>query len=185
VAQGFGAMKNQIDESLAKRNLKPDTLKQAEQASVSVVRSVLERAFIDTLQQQGDKKEFTDKDAKFFDDAMDAISALPAYGAPIMIQPVSFKQIQSTGLEITRAPGTLFVYIGAIMLVAGIFMLFYIHFRRQWILIKPEGSGARLLVAGSDIRKNLDFDKDFSEFCTELMTVTESKTTNDDKPTQT
>lgn len=185
VTQGFGAMKTQIDESLAKRNLKPDTVKQAEQASVSVVRSVLERAFIETLQQQGDKKEFTDKDAKFFDDAMDAISALPAYGAPIMVQPISFKQIQSTGLEITRAPGTLFVYIGSIMLVAGIFMLFYIHFRRQWILIKPEGSGARLLVAGSDIRKNLDFDKDFSDFCTELMTVTESKSKNDDKPTQT
>lgn len=185
VTQGFGAMKTQIDDSLAKRNLKPDTVKQAEQASVSVVRSVLERAFIETLQEQGDKKEFTDKDAKFFDDAMDAISALPAYGAPIMVQPISFKQIQSTGLEITRAPGTLFVYIGSIMLVAGIFMLFYIHFRRQWILIKPEGSGARLLVAGSDIRKNLDFDKDFSDFCTELMTVTESKAKNDDKPTQT
>lgn len=181
VTQGFGAMKQQIDESLAKRKLSPEATKQAEQASVSVVRSVLERAYLDTLQQQGDKKEFTDKDAKFFDDAMDAISALPAYGAPIFIQPTSFQQIQSTGLEISRAPGTLFVYLGAIMLVLGIFMLFYIHYRRQWILIKPDGSGSRLLAAGSDIRKNLDFDKDFSEFCTELMSVTESKPKNDDK----
>lgn len=183
VSQGFPAMQARIGSALADRKLSPEATKQAEQASISVVRSVLERAFLDTLTQLGDKQEFTDKDAKFFDDAMDAISALPVYGSPILIQPKSFEQIQSTGLEISRAPGAIWVTIGSIMLVVGIFMGFYIHYRRQWILVKPEGGGARLLVAGSDVRKNIDFDRDFAVFCTELMSATESKPVNGERPT--
>lgn len=183
VRQGFPAMQSKIATALAERKLSPEASKQAEQASISVVRSVLERAFLDTLTQLGNKQDFTDKDAKFFDDAMDAISALPVYGSPILVQPVSFEQIQSTGLEISRAPGAIWVTIGSIMLVLGIFMGFYIHYRRQWILIKPEGFGARLLVAGSDVRKNIDFDRDFALFCGELMTMTESKPLNESSPT--
>ncbi|MHB1230702.1 MAG: cytochrome c biogenesis protein ResB, partial [Halothiobacillus sp.] len=183
VSQGFPAMQARIGSALADRKLSPEATKQAEQASISVVRSVLERAFLDTLTQLGDKQAFTDKDAKFFDDAMDAISALPVYGSPILIQPKSFEQIQSTGLEISRAPGAIWVTIGSIMLVVGIFMGFYIHYRRQWILVKPEGGGARLLVAGSDVRKNIDFDRDFAVFCTELMSATESKPVNGERPT--
>lgn len=175
VQKGFPAMQAEIESALKKRNLSPEASKKAEQASISVVRAVLERAFIDTLVAQGDKKQFTEKDAKFFDDAMDAISALPAYGSPIFVQPTSFKQIQSTGLEVSRAPGALWVTIGSIMLVLGIFMNFYIHYRRQWILLKPEEDGTRILLAGSDVRKNIDFDKDFATFSEELMTVTESK----------
>ena len=179
VHQGFGAMKQQIDNALAKRNLPPEEAKKAEQASISVVRSVLERAFLETLAAQGGKEEFTEADAKFFDDAMDAISALPAYGSPIFVQPVNFHQIQSTGLEVSRAPGATWLILGSLMLVAGIFMSFYIHYRRQWVLIQPIGSGSKLLVAGSDIRKNIEFDKAFSDFCAELMTVTQAKPIND------
>ena len=175
-------MKQKIDDALAKRNLPPEEAKKAEQASISVVRSVLERAFLETLAAQGGKQEFTEADAKFFDDAMDAISALPAYGSPIFVQPVSFHQIQSTGLEVSRAPGAIWLILGSLMLVAGIFMSFYIHYRRQWVLIKPEGSGARLLVAGSDIRKNIEFDQAFSAMCAELMAITQAQPIPDSSP---
>lgn len=182
VQQGFPAMQGKIESSLKERNLSPEASKKAEQASVSVVRAVLERAFIETLSKQDGKTKFTDKDAKFFDDAMDAISALPAYGSPIFVQPTSFDQIQSTGLEVSRAPGAMWVSIGSIMLVLGIFMNFYIHYRRQWVLLKPDEKGSRILLAGSDIRKNIDFDKDFAAFSTELMAATGSKPTERDKP---
>ncbi|WP_298218735.1 cytochrome c biogenesis protein ResB [Halothiobacillus sp.] len=182
VQQGFGAMKTKIESALAQRNLSPEASKKAEQASISVVRSVLERAFLETLAAQDGKREFTDQDAKFFDDAMDAISALPAYGSPIFVQPKSFEQIQSTGLEVSRAPGAIWVTIGSVMLVIGIFMNFYIHYRRQWILLKPEGEGTRILLAGSDIRKNIDFDKDFAVFRNELMAATESKSSERENP---
>lgn len=179
VNQGFGVMKQQIDTALNKRGLPPEEAKKAEAASINVVRSVLERAFLDTLVAQGGKQEFTEADAKFFDDAMDAISALPAYGSPIFVQPTSFNQIQSTGLEVSRAPGATWLILGSLMLVAGIFMSFYIHYRRQWVLVKPEGSGARLLVAGSAVRKSIEFDQSFSDFCTELTTVTQAKPNHD------
>lgn len=182
VQQGFPAMQAKIESALTQRKLSPEASKKAEQASISVVRSVLERAFLETLAAQDGKQEFTDQDAKFFDDAMDAISALSAYGSPIFVQPTSFEQIQSTGLEVSRAPGAIWVTIGSIMLVIGIFMNFYIHYRRQWVLLKPEDEGTRILLAGSDIRKNIDFDKDFAVFSSELMAATESKPSESERP---
>ncbi|OZB83242.1 MAG: hypothetical protein B7X28_02470, partial [Halothiobacillus sp. 13-55-253] len=64
----------------------------------------------------------------------------------------------------------------------GIFMNFYIHYRRQWVLLKPEDKGTRILLAGSDIRKNIDFDKDFAVFSSELMAATESKPSESERP---
>lgn len=182
VQQGFPAMQAKIESSLSQRKLSPEASKKAEQASISVVRAVLERAFLEILAKQEGKTQFTDQDAKFFDDAMDAISALPAYGSPIFVQPMSFDQIQSTGLEVSRAPGAIWLTIGSIMLVIGLFMNFYIHYRRHWVLLKPDEHGSRILLAGSDIRKNIDFDKDFAAFSSELMVATESKPSEREKP---
>lgn len=179
VNDGYPAMQKHIDNTLAKRNLPEKERKQAEEASIRVVQSVLMRAYMKTLTDEGVKK-FNDADSKFFDDAMDVISVLPVYGSPIFVQPTNFTQIQSTGLEISRAPGRFFVYFGAIMLVGGIFMLFYIHYRRLWILIKPQENGSRLLIAGSDVRKNMDFDTTFEEISTELATLTQSNTNTSD-----
>jgi len=173
VNDGFPAVQKQINASLAKRNLSAKEHKQAQAASIRVVQSVLMRAYMQVLSNEG-VKQFKPSDSKFFDDAMDVISVLPVYGSPIFLQPVDFKQIQSTGLEISRAPGRFFVYIGALMLVGGIFMLFYIHYRRLWILIKPSEDGSRMLIAGSDVRKNMDFDKAFKEISTELAALTQS-----------
>ena len=90
-----------------------------------------------------------------------------------------------TGVQTCALP-IFWVYLGSLMLTVGIFMLFYIHYRRLWVLIKPSAldqddqpGGHRVVVAGTDARKNIDFDQAFAEFSEELMRQTGSNDKND------
>ncbi|MFO7582406.1 cytochrome c biogenesis protein ResB [Guyparkeria sp.] len=184
VNEGFSALEERVDQSLAERGMTGPGSEQARQASFRVVQSVLMRAYMETLQEQG-VEEFDRRDEKFFEDALDVITVIPSYGSPIFVAPTSFDHVQSTGLEVTRAPGMFWVYLGSLMLTLGIFMLFYIHFRRLWVLIRPAESDEdgdsgrhRLIVAGTDARKNIDFDQVFDQFSNELQRQTRS---NDEK----
>lgn len=177
---GFSALGERIDLSLAQRGLTAEQADEARNASFRVVQSVLMRSYMNVLNEQ-DVEEFTEENATFFEHALDVITALPNYGSPIYVAPTQFKHIQSTGLEITRSPGMFWVYVGSLMLTLGIFMLFYIHYRRLWVLIKPadmEHDGPSrshwVTVAGTDARKNIDFDLAFAQFGDELQRQTES-----------
>ncbi|MFW5954764.1 MAG: cytochrome c biogenesis protein ResB [Guyparkeria sp.] len=180
VDEGFSALEQRVDQSLAERGMTGPGTEQARESSFRVVQSVLMRTYMETLQEQG-VEEFGRRDEKFFEDALDVITVIPNYGSPIFVAPKSFDHIQSTGLEITRAPGMFWVYLGSLMLTLGIFMLFYIHFRRLWVLIRPADSEDdddtgqyRLIVAGTDARKNIDFDQVFDQFSNELQRQTGS-----------
>lgn len=181
VEQGFSALGEQVDRQLAERDMPPEMADQARESSFRVVQSVLMRAYMETLQDQG-VEEFTDRDEDFFEKALDVVTVIPNYGSPIFVEPTGFNHIQSTGLEVTRAPGMFWVYLGSLMLTLGIFMLFYIHYRRLWVLIKPAGvnddgesARHRVVVAGTDARKNIDFDQAFAQFSDELLRQTGSK----------
>ncbi|WP_410474539.1 cytochrome c biogenesis protein ResB [Guyparkeria sp. TX1] len=185
VEQGFSALTEQVDQQMAERDMPPEMAEQARESSFRVVQSVLMRAYMETLQDQG-VEEFGDRDEDFFEKALDVVTVIPNYGSPIFVAPTGFNHIQSTGLEITRAPGMFWVYLGSLMLTLGIFMLFYIHYRRLWVLIKPadvnddgESTRHRVVVAGTDARKNIDFDQAFAQFSDELMRQTGSNDQND------
>ncbi len=180
VAAGFSGLSETVDETLAQRGLSGEAAKRGRESSFRVVQSVLMRAYMETLQEQG-IEDFSQRDEKFFEDALDVMTVIPDYVSPIYVAPTGFTHIQSTGLEITRSPGMFWVYLGSLMLTMGIFMLFYIHYRRLWVLIKPAGSDHddgtthhRLVVAGTDARKNIDFDQAFAQFSNELQRQTES-----------
>jgi cytochrome c biogenesis protein len=53
------------------------------------------------------------------------------------------------------------VYLGSLLLVLGVFAMFYIRERRIWLLIKP--AAHRVLFAMSANRKTLEFEKEFTE----------------------
>lgn len=72
------------------------------------------------------------QDGTFFDDA---IAAVGNYGSPFYIQLKSFEQIQSSGLQIARAPGKTLVYLGFTLLIAGVFCMFYVSASRLWCWI--------------------------------------------------
>lgn len=84
-------------------------------------------------------------------------SALHEYGAPIFLELESFKQVQASGLQMTRSPGQFLVYLGALFLVIGIFFMFYIRERRAWLLF----DGDTIRFAMSATRHMRDLEKEF------------------------
>ncbi len=96
---------------------------------------------------------------RFMQSAIHALSDSFFYGAPVYLQLDSFKQVQASVFQLTRAPGKPLVYLGSILLVLGIFAMFYVRERRLWIWLKSEGQhgGTRVLMAMSTARRTLDF----------------------------
>ncbi|WP_028536681.1 cytochrome c biogenesis protein ResB [Paludibacterium yongneupense] len=94
---------------------------------------------------------------RFLLDGLVAMSALNDYASPVLLQLRSFKQVQSTGLQITRSPGKTLVYLGSMLLVLGIFLMFYVRELRIWVVL----SGHDVRIAMTSNRHNRDLDTDF------------------------
>ena len=133
-----------------------DQLERAFETSARVLQTVLSRMFVTMMEERGVKDLGGEKDERFLADAVAAINALVFYGAPIYLQMTGFEQIQASGLQITKSPGKNVVYFGSVLLIFGVFMLFYIHPRRAWILVRESERGARVLFATTSHRKTLD-----------------------------
>jgi cytochrome c biogenesis protein len=71
-------------------------------------------------------------------------------------------------LQLTRSPGKNVVYFGCLLLVAGVFAMFYIRERRVWIWVKDGAAGADALMAMSTQRKTLDFEREYDDLKTKL-----------------
>jgi len=144
---------------------------QVSEAFTKVLQASLRGVYIDLLKQRG-VNEPAEADWLFFDDSLNAMSNLPFYGSPWYIQLKTFKQIEASGLQITRSPGQDVVYLGCIMLTIGVFLLFYVAQRRIWILVKPLESGENeIILAGSTNRNPHDFDKYFEHLSSAFRTV--------------
>ena len=94
----------------------------------------------------------------FLRDSLNAINDIQFYGAPIYLQLDHFNQVQSSGLQLTRSPGKNLVYFGSMLLVLGVFTMFFIQERRLWLLVKP----GELLLTMSSNRQTFDFENEFS-----------------------
>ena len=133
-------------------------------AYLKVLRSVLGEAFRELYPQEPTAEQW-----QFYSAAVEAINTLPFYQSPVFFQLKSFKHIQASGLQITKSPGTFWVYLGSAMLVAGVFMLFYLNRQRLWIWIEDN----ELLLAGQSHRKTNDFPQEFAKLSAKLAQVVE------------
>ncbi|QYY31344.1 MULTISPECIES: cytochrome c biogenesis protein ResB [Cupriavidus] len=110
----------------------------------------------------------------FLQQSINALSDSFFYGAPVFLQLDDFKEIKASVFQMTRAPGKNIVYLGCLLLVLGVFSMFYIRERRVWVWIKDPGhhadaavqteaasSGSHVLMAMSTQRRTLDFEKEF------------------------
>ncbi|WML91910.1 cytochrome c biogenesis protein ResB [Thiothrix lacustris] len=135
----------------------------ASEAFMKVLNASLRSVYLETLKQEGSQGEPSEADWLFFDDSILAVDKIAAYGSPWLVQLSSFKQIEASGLQITRSPGKDVVYFGSAMLVLGVFLLFYISHRRIWIWIKPQGDNqSDLVMAGSSNRNQPEFERYFN-----------------------
>jgi cytochrome c biogenesis protein len=107
---------------------------------------------------------------RFLQLATNALSDSFFYGAPVYLQLDDFVEVKASVLQVTRSPGKKVVYLGCILLVAGIFSMFYIRERRLWIWLRNnhDGSGSHALMAMSTQRKTLDFEREFDDLKAKL-----------------
>lgn len=88
-----------------------------------------------------------------------ALSDSLYYPAPYLLQLSSFDQIQASVFQVARAPGQKLVYLGAVLLIIGVFAMLYIRERRLWIWITPspnEAGGSLVRLALSTTRDTPD-----------------------------
>ena len=109
---------------------------------------------------------------RFIRDALTVVSARHLYESPIYLQLASFDEVKASGFQLTRSPGKNIVYLGSILLVAGIFSMFYIRERRLFLLAKPNDS--QLLLAMSSNRKTIDFENEFNAHKVQIAQLMET-----------
>lgn len=100
-----------------------------------------------------------DNSLGFIHDSLNTISDSFFYGTPFYLQLSEFEQREASGLQLARSPGKNLVYLGSLLLVAGIFAMIYIRERRVWLWLNKTS----LLFAMSSNRKNRDFEMEFEQ----------------------
>ncbi len=103
-----------------------------------------------------------------------ALSDLFLYPAPVLLSLADFEHVQASVFQVSRTPGKNSVYIGCLMLILGVFAMFYIRERRVWIWVKPEAAGAHASMAMSSSRRTLDFEREFERLRDEIGAQTQN-----------
>ena len=141
---------------------------EAAQAYLKLLNAAAFEAYQLSLSQRGIKpaKE-TNELGIFIQDSLNAMNDTFFYGTPYYFQLTDFQHKQASGLQLTKSPGQFWVYLGSVLLVLGVFAMFYIRERRIWLLIKPK----EVLFAMTSNRKNLDFDQAFEQTKQQLAQI--------------
>ncbi len=134
------------------------------QAIAQTYIKILQGAVIDVMavaQEKAGLKPWPqdEKHYRFLLDGLVTVSAFNDYAAPLYLELQGFEQVQSSGLQMTRSPGKNLVYLGSLMLVIGIILMFYVREVRLWLVLRA-GS---VRVAMSSNRHNRDLDEDFDK----------------------
>ncbi|MDD5329487.1 MAG: cytochrome c biogenesis protein ResB [Sulfuricella sp.] len=133
---------------------------------------VLERAGFEAWQlsreRAGQKPaQIDEQTALFVRDSLNAANDSFYYGSPVYFQLDHYDEVLSSGLQLTRSPGKNIVYAGSVLLILGVFAMFYIRERRIWLLVKS----GEVLFAMSSNRKTLDFENEFGQHKSNLANL--------------
>jgi len=159
-AQGFDGVVEQVNATVPEAE-RDNVL----EAYLKILQTMLASLYAELLVENGVdlSQGISEQDGWFFDDAVNAVGAIGSYESPFFIQLKSFEHIQSTGLQIAKAPGKTLVYLGFALLIAGVFCMFYVSASRLWCWIDQQDGQTRILLGGSGLRHQRDFGKEFAE----------------------
>ena len=156
---GYDALARFIEGSVAKAD---------QEKAAQTYLKVLEHAMFEAYQLSRKRAglpavELNEHSLQFVRDSINAVNDSFVYGGPVYLQLSGFEQVQSSGLQLTRSPGKNIVYAGSVLLILGVFVMFYIRERRIWLLVKSGAteSASEVLFAMSSNRKTLDFENEF------------------------
>jgi cytochrome c biogenesis protein len=84
-----------------------------------------------------------------------------------------------TGLIVAHDPGAIFVWIGSVLLVLGLFLVFFFPHRRVWVRIRKTSTGSEILCA-STMKRDVAFKPMFHQIITDIQLAgTPSSTTQE------
>lgn len=136
-------------------------------ASMNELRAVeRERAGLPPVATEGPEAE---RAALWSRLAVAALSDLTVYPAPVFFSLADFNRVQASVFQVSRTPGKRVVYLGSLLLVLGVFSMFYIRDRRIWIWIRPQAGGSGILAAMTSQKRTLDFNQEFDRFKQALL----------------
>ncbi|MCY4210715.1 MAG: cytochrome c biogenesis protein ResB [Gammaproteobacteria bacterium] len=159
LAGGFATLQQQIDPAMDEA-----AAAAVNSASMKILRFGLEQAYLTLLADAGlETAELSDRDLQFLNDAIVTLSALHQYGSPYYLQLTDFEHVEASGLQIARAPGAKWVYLGFTLLSIGVFLLFYVPHQRLWARVRPGAAGAEIVLAGTRTRHACDFSRYFKQ----------------------
>lgn len=154
---GFAAIGEHLESSVP-----AERQPQVAEAYMRILENVLQAAYVNLMMEEGtDPAAISEEDTLFYDDAITAMGALGNYGSPLFLRLTDFEHVEASGLQIARAPGKNTVYLGCIMLIIGIFFMFYISHRRLWAILEPTAAGTQVLFAGAGNRHSEEFTREF------------------------
>ena len=110
-------------------------------------------------EQAGLKPAAADADMQgFMTQAVMSLSDSLYYPSPMLLQLQDFEQVQASVFQVARAPGQKLVYLGALLLIVGVFAMLYVKERRLWVWIAPSGDTAssQVRMAMSSTRESPD-----------------------------
>lgn len=152
---------------------------QVASAYLGVLQNALQNMYLLVLREEGIdiSKGISDVDSDFFEDSVSALAGLAYYGTPFYLQLVDFEQRDASGLQIASAPGKNIVYLGCLLLIIGVFMMFYIAQQRFWIMVveNKESKELEVIFAGSTNRNEFGFNKRYRLFETQLKALLEDQ----------
>lgn len=97
-----------------------------------------------------------------------ALSDLALYPAPVLLTLTTFNHLQASVFQVSRTPGKPVVYLGCLLLIMGVFAMFYIRERRVWVFIKPQADGVCLKMGMTAQRRTMDFEREFTRLKSDL-----------------
>jgi cytochrome c biogenesis protein ResB len=85
---------------------------------------------------------------------------------PVQVEFTQYTPEFHTGLQIKYNPGVSLIWIGIILMTAGLAAMFYVSKRSVWVLVEPAGEGrSRIIIGGTADRLATRFNEEFESLC--------------------
>jgi cytochrome c biogenesis protein len=87
--------------------------------------------------------------------------------------------VEYTGLQVSKDPGVVLIYIACVIMAAGLYMAFFMSHKKIWIRLNPGSSGKKgsvhMLLAGSASKNRLAFEKEVDKILSKVSQTVEGR----------
>ena len=151
-----------INEHIQK-NVPPADQQKTGEFMYQILYSTMNIALDEALQDAGlPNIEAGETRNRFILNSLDGYTGLTGFQSPVLLQLEDFKQVNMSGLQMTKSPGATLVYLGSLFLVLGVMFMFYVRDKRAWMLF-PSGHAA-VRFAMSSSRSERDLNREFPKY---------------------